>query len=364
MASPTSFPVHFLKGRGAGSNNQSRFLKNDRTADDDTYQFDPDGCDEIPSPSTTVTDHNARTIISRNDSPDIGFDQSINPYIGCEHGCIYCYARPTHAYIGLSPGIDFESKIFAKQNAAHVLRNELSRPGYKPTTIALGANTDPYQPAERKLRISRSILEVLREFNAPVSITTKSALVARDIDILAEMASKGLVRVNVSIATLDATLARAMDPRAPTPDRRLRAIEALAAAKIPVAVFTSPVILGLTDVDLEKILTCAAGAGARYASYVMLRLPLEVRDIFIEWLNKHFPLRAQHVMSLVIQSSGGKEYESRFGTRMKGTGIYADLVAQRFQIATTRLGLNRDRLKLDCTQFAIPGNSASQLNLF
>lgn len=364
MPSSRSFPLTFVKGRGAGSNRQSRFLEASRHSEEDGWNFGPEDEEAYSGPGTTVADHAARTIISRNISPDIGFEQSINPYLGCEHGCIYCYARPSHAYLGLSPGTDFETKIFAKGNAAQVLREELSKKAYVPATIALGANTDPYQPTERKLQVTRGVLEVLRDFNAPVSITTKSALVVRDLDVLVEMAAKRQALVNISIATLDTELARTMDPRAPTPARRIGAIKTLAAAGVPVRVFTSPVILGLTDCDLEKILEQAYEAGARHASYVMLRLPREVRDLFVEWLESHFPLRAAHVMSLVAQSSGGKDYDPDFGTRMKGSGVFADLIAQRFRVATRRLGMNLDRMALDCSQFAVPSKKTDQLDLF
>jgi DNA repair photolyase len=317
-----------------------------------------------PRPDTLVTEQLARSIISRNDSPDIGFEQSINPYAGCEHGCIYCYARHSHAYLGLSPGLEFETRIFAKSNAAELLGKELGRPGYRPAVIALGANTDPYQPAERRLGITRSILQLLKQFNAPVSITTKSALLMRDIDILSAMARRRLVRVNISIATLDPELARKMDPRAPSPKRRLEAIAALAQAGVPVAVFSSPVIPALTERDLEKVLEQAAQAGASHASYVVLRLPLEVRQLFLEWLNEHFPLRARHVMSLVAQMSEGRDYNPQFGKRMRGSGVYAELIAQRFELACARLGLNREPLPLDLSQFAAPGDRREQLPLF
>lgn len=363
MTTPVNSIIYFVKGRGAGSNTQSRFQAATKDRSDvEKLPFDEDD-DDTPLASE-VSEHAAKSIISRNNSPDIRFDQSINPYLGCEHGCIYCYARPTHAYIGLSPGRDFESKLFAKTNAAEVLRKELNRRSYEPSVIALGANTDPYQPIERKLGITRSVLKVLQEFQAPVSITTKGSAIIRDIDILSAMAAQGLARVNISLATMDADIARKMDPRAPSPKRRLEVIKALADAGIPVAVFTSPVIPALTDVDLERILRSSAEAGARYASYVMLRLPLEVRDLFVEWLEAHFPLRAQHVMSLVAQSHNGRDYNSTFGQRMRGTGVHADLVAQRFKIATRRYGLNVDRLVLDTSKFSRPEGPPAQQSLF
>lgn len=356
--------VHFYKGRGVGSNKESRFDSWARKSDGEYLEHASLEDDDKPSPKTSVTELTAKSIISRNKSPDIPFDQSINPYMGCEHGCVYCYARPTHAYLGLSPGLDFETKLFAKVNAADLLRKELSHPAYIPSLIALGANTDPYQPVECKFGITREILTVLADFNVPVGITTKSALVTRDIDLLAPMAAKGLARVYMSIGTLDAELARTLEPRATTPGRRLEAIRRLTEAGVPVGVFTSPLIPALNDKDMEKILEAATEAGAIYASYVILRLPLEVRDIFVEWINEKFPLRAKHVMSLVNQMRDGQDYDSRFGTRMRGTGVFSELIAQRFKIATKRLGLNTDRSSMDTSQFARPGPNNSQLSLF
>lgn len=356
--------LHFHKGRGVGSNVESRFDSMSREADREYLDHKMVDGDEKVSPSTKVTIHIAQSIISRNKSPDIPFDQSINPYMGCEHGCVYCYARPTHAYIGLSPGLDFETKIFAKSNAAELVRKELSHPNYVPAHIALGANTDPYQPIERKLGITRDVLKVLAEFQAPVGITTKSALVTRDIDILSQMATKGLARVYMSIGTLDAQLARIMEPRANSPARRLEAIKRLSDAGVPVGVFTSPMIPGLNDKDMERVLEAAANCGAVYASYVILRLPLEVRDIFIEWINEKFPLRAKHVMSLVNQMRQGRDYDARFGSRMRGTGVFADLIDQRFKITTKRLGLNIDRTPMDASKFQAPLLRDGQFNLF
>lgn len=361
--SPPSAPVHFVKGRGTGSNAGSRFAAWSREVDLDEYDRDLDRLDGAPV-KTTVTVQAARSIISRNDSPDIPFDRSLNPYAGCEHGCVYCYARPTHARLGLSAGLDFETRIFAKSNAADLLRAELSRRGYVPALMALGANTDPYQPAERKLEISRSLLQVLSEFNHPVGITTKSALVTRDIDILAPMAAKGLARVYLSIGTLDPALARVMDPRAPSPQRRIEAVRKLADAGIPTGVLTSPIVPALNDKDIEAVLAAAAEAGATAAGYVMLRLPLEVRDLFVQWLEEHFPLRAVHVMSLVNQMRDGRDNDFRFGSRMRGSGPYADLIAQRFRIATRRLGLNVDRTALDLSRFKVPDRGGDQLGLF
>jgi len=305
-----------------------------------------------------------RTIISRNDSPDIPFSQSINPYQGCEHGCVYCYARPTHAYLDLSPGLDFETKLFAKPDAARRLRDELGRRGYRCEPIALGANTDPYQPIEREWKITRSVLEVLAECDHPLTITTKGVLIERDLELLASMAAKGLVRVFVSIAMLDRELARKLDPRAPAPQRRLQMIKSLHAAGVPVGVNVAPVIPQLTDRDLEAVLEAAAAAGARHAGWTMLRLPLEVAPLFRDWLDVHYPLRAAHVMSLVRQIRGGKDNESRFGVRMGGQGEFADLIRRRFALACKRLGLNTDRdAPLDTSRFRPPG-AASQLDLF
>ena len=352
-----------LKGRGAPSNRSSRFDAWDRQADCDFA--DHASTDELPPNSRTcVTEQSARTIISRNQSPDIPFDQSVNPFQGCEHGCVYCYARPTHAYLGLSPGLDFETRLYAKTNAAQLLATELSKPGYVPSLIALGANTDPYQPIERRLEITRSILRVLSDFNHPVAITTKSALVERDLDLLKPMAAKGLARVLVSIATLDNELARSMEPRASAPARRLQTVRTLAQAGIPVGVLVAPVVLALTDPDLERILAASANAGADSAGYVMLRLPLEVRDLFVEWLEAHYPLRAKHVMSLVQQIREGKDNDPGFGTRMRGTGQFAELIKQRFEIACRRLKLNAADSTLDTSLFTVPSLTKRQLDLF
>ncbi len=361
--SSSETPIHFVKGRGAGSNSRSRFEA--WTREKDIVDPDPDeAATETSNFKTTVTEQRARSIISRNTSPDIPFDQSINPYLGCEHGCVYCYARPTHAYLGLSPGIDFETKIFAKANAAELLRVELSKKNYTPALVALGANTDPYQPAERRLKITREVLQVLAEFHVPVGITTKSALVERDIDLLAPMAAKGLARVLMSVGTLDHNLARKMEPRANSPARRIEAIRRLSAAGIQVGVITSPVIPAVNDKDMEAVLEAASAAGATYASYVILRLPLEVRDLFVEWLEQHFPLRAKHVMSLVQQMRDGRDYDATFGTRMRGTGVYAQLIAQRFKVAVARLKLNVERSVVDTTQFRRPNQIAAQIDLF
>ena len=360
--------IHFNKGRGALSNMGSRFDAFTREALAPEQQDWPgddaaDG-DEPARPKTVVVQRMARSIISRNQSPDIGFEQSINPYQGCEHGCVYCYARPTHAYLGLSPGLDFETQIFAKGNAAALLRAELAKPGYKPALIVLGANTDPYQPTERKQGITRALLEVLAECQVPIGIITKSALVTRDVDILSIMAAKGLVHVSISLTTLDHALARKLDPRASSPTSRLQAMQTLSQAGVPVAVFASPMIPAINDMELEKILHAAAEAGARYASYVLLRLPLEVRDLFVQWLEQHFPLRAAHVMHRVQEMRGGKDYDANFASRMKGRGLCAELLAQRFQIALKRYGLQKLPKAVDVSQFRPPSIPTAQSSLF
>ena len=355
--------IRFSKGRGAGNNQVKRFSAYTREQDRDflDHQEDEGG---PPRPRTVVTPRAARSIISRNASPDLAFSQSINPYEGCEHGCSYCYARPTHAYLGLSPGLDFETKIFSKPNAAELLRAELSRPSYVPSMIALGANTDPYQPIERELQITRQVLQVLAECHLPVAITTKSALVVRDLDILAPMAAKGLVRVHVSLGTLDHTLARRMEPRANSPTKRLEAIARLAAAQVPVGVFSSPIIPALNDAEMESVLKAARDAGASSASYIILRLPLEVRDIFVQWLHEHYPLKADHVMNLIRQMRDGQDYDADFRVRMRGTGEFAKMLAHRFKIAARRLGLNADRASMDVSQFRRPSEQTDQLDLF
>jgi DNA repair photolyase len=310
-----------------------------------------------------VFEERPRAIITRNESPDISFDRSINPYRGCEHGCAYCYARPAHAYMGLSPGLDFESKLFAKPNAAELLRAELSHKSYEPRTIALGANTDAYQPIERERRITRAVLEVLAAFNHPVGIVTKSALVTRDIDILEPMAKKGLVKVALSVTTLDPKLARAMEPRASTPVKRLQAIEQLSAAGIPTVVMVAPIIPAVNDSEIEAILKTAHTAGAREAGYVMLRLPHEVKQVFGDWLHATMPDRAAKVMSLVRSVSGGKDYDPAFGRRQTGTGPYAWTIGRRFELACQRLGMNLSRVKLSTAHFQRPPQPGEQLTL-
>jgi DNA repair photolyase len=343
-----------VKGRGAPSNPQGRFERVARESVDDGWFPDPE--DAPGRPATAVTEERARSIVSRNQSPDIPFDASINPYRGCEHGCVYCYARPSHAYLDLSPGLDFETKLYAKTNAAELLRAALSKRGYRPTPINLGANTDPYQPIEKRYRVTRELLEVLAEARHPCTIITKSAMVERDLDLLAAMARDGLVAVLVSVTSLDNRLSAKLEPRASAPARRLRAIASLAAAGVPVGVLVSPVIPAVTDVDLEEILAQAAAAGATRASYALLRLPHEVAPLFREWLDKHLPERASHVMSLVQQMRGGRDNDARFGTRLRGEGVFAELIARRFRIAVRRAGLDQGegfRLREDL--FRAPG---------
>jgi DNA repair photolyase len=352
------------KGRGAIANLSGRFEPHQREAVDDGWG----GLDEIEALRTTVTPERARSIITRNDSPDISFDRSINPYRGCEHGCIYCFARPSHAYMGLSPGLDFETKLFVKEGAAQQLERELAAPGYVPKTIAIGANTDPYQPIERERRVMRSILEVLARANHPVGIVTKSALIRRDLDLLGPMAEKGLVKVGVSITTLDEALARKLEPRAAAPQKRFETIQALSEAGVPTGVMVAPVIPALTDHEIEKILARAATYGASEAGYILLRLPLEVRDLFRDWLEAHVPDRAARVMAMTRATREGKDYDSRWGTRMSGEGPYAWMIGRRFEAAAARLGLGgRARLRADLfTPPARPARGApvNQLNLF
>jgi DNA repair photolyase len=348
------------KGRGATANPEGRFESVTREAFDDGWER----ANEQPQPlATVVTEERAKSISARNDSPDIPFTQSINPYRGCEHGCVYCYARPSHAFLNLSPGLDFETRLIAKVNAADLLRAELAQPGYVCDSIALGANTDPYQPIEREYRITRSILEVLAEHHHPVSIVTKNAMVERDIDLLAPMAAKGLARVFLSIATLDHAVSRPMEPRTSAPGRRLEAIRRLTAAGVPTVVVVAPVVPFLTDHDIERVLEAAAQAGATAAGYVLLRLPFEVKEIFKAWLEARFPLKAAHVMSRVRAMREGRENDPEFGSRMQGTGHFAELLARRFERACSRLGLDRDRHPLDTTRFRRP-QVAPQLELF
>jgi DNA repair photolyase len=351
-----------LKGRGALSNPAGRFERHRREAVDDGWYRE-----EVPEfIPTSIEPDRARSVIARNDSPDIPFEQSINPYRGCSHGCVWCYARPSHSYVGLSPGLDFETRLFYKKDAGAVLENELARPGYVCRPITLGANTDPYQPIERRMRVTREILEVLARCRHPVTIITKGALVLRDLDLLADLAQDGLAGVGVSITTLDDGLKRVMEPQAASPRARLEVVRRLSAAGVPTGVMVAPVIPALTDHEMEGILEASAAAGARWAGYVLLRLPHEVKDLFREWLAAHYPDRAAHVMSLVQQMRGGKDYDSGFGTRMRGTGPLADLLRGRFRIACRRLGLGSGRQQPPNTRLFAPpraGRSGPQLAL-
>ena len=348
------------KGRGAVSNAAGRYEPYAQARIDDGWGA---GDEDLPPLRTTVTDDASRSIIARNNSPDVGFDRSINPYRGCEHGCVYCFARPTHAHLGLSPGLDFESRLFAKPKAAALLRRELARPSYRPAPIAMGTNTDPYQPVERRRGITRQILEVLAESEHPVTIVTKSALVLRDLDILAPMASKGLAAVGVSVTTLDRALARRMEPRAASPGRRLATLRALAEAGIPAMVMVAPVIPGLNDHEMEAILEQAAAAGAQAAGKILLRLPLEIKDLFGEWLAAHYPNRAKRVEALIRDTRRGALYVDRFGERMSGTGRYAEMLNTRFRLACRRLDLDRPLPKLDTSRFRRRQNIGKQLTL-
>ena len=334
---------------------QGRFETVAREAFDDGWTPEEADTREL---KTSVAIERARSIVSHNDSPDVGFSQSINPYRGCEHGCVYCYARPSHAYLELSPGLDFETKLFAKTNAAELLRAELARPGYKPSPIALGANTDCYQPIERKYRITRQILEVLAGCEHPVTMVTKSALVERDLDILGPMGRKNLVKVLVSIGTLDRELARRLEPRAASPQRRLDVVRKLNESGVPCGVMIAALIPALNDKTMENVVEAAAAAGAKEAAYVILRLPYELKEVFKEWLAEHYPQRAQHVMSIVRQMRGGRDNDPCFGTRMSGTGNYAELIEKRFELACRRFGLNRrEAPDLDCSRFSPPAPS-------
>jgi DNA repair photolyase len=348
------------RGRGAQSNAAGRYEPHVRIAFDDGWK----SIEDLPPFATTVTEEKARKIITRNESPDISFDRSINPYRGCEHGCVYCFARPTHAYMGLSPALDFESKLFVKPDAPELLERELSAPNYEPRVIAIGTNTDPYQPIERRYGVMRRILEVLERAGHPVGIVTKSALVQRDIDILSRMARRGLAKVALSVTTLDANLARTMEPRAATPLRRLETLRRLSDAGIPTSVMVAPVIPAINDAEIEHILDAASVAGVKEAGYVLLRLPLEVRDIFREWLMANFPDRYRHVFALIREMRGGKDYDSTWGKRMKGSGPHAWMIGRRFEIACERLGLNKAKLKLTTDHFEPPIKRAEQLSLF
>jgi DNA repair photolyase len=347
------------RGRGAHSNASGRYEPLARVAFDDGWQ----SLDELPPFKTSVTVDATRKIITRNESPDISFDRSINPYRGCEHGCVYCFARPTHAYLGLSPGLDFESKLFMKPDAPELLERELAAPGYVPKVIAIGTNTDPYQPIERQYKIMRGILEVLERAGHPVGIVTKSALVLRDLDILARMAQRDLVKVAISVTTLDAKIARTMEPRASTPPRRLEALRQLVKAGVPASTLVAPVIPAINDAEIERILEAVAATGVRHAGYVLLRLPLEVRDLFREWLMANFPDRYRHVFKLIRDMRGGKDYDSTFGMRMTGSGPIAWMIGRRFEVACERLGLNKTKVSTTTAHFR-PRPASAQLSLF
>jgi len=348
------------RGRGAVSNATGRYEPLARIAFDDGWN----SLEDLPPFKTTVSVDATRKIITRNDSPDIGFDRSINPYRGCEHGCVYCFARPTHAYLGLSPGLDFESKLLVKPEAAALLEKELAAPDYEPRVIAIGTNTDPYQPIERRYQVMRRILEVLDRAGHPVGIVTKSALVLRDLDILARMAERNLAKVALSVTSLDAELARKMEPRAATPMRRLEALRRLSAAGVPTTVMVAPVIPALNDMEIERILEAAQAAGVREAGYVMLRLPLEVRDLFKQWLTEHYPDRVNHVFKLVREMRGGKDYDAKWFERQKGRGPYAYLIGRRFELACEKLGFNAARTQLTTKHFRAPKADSAQLSLF
>ena len=369
-----------IKGRGSISNRVSRFQDLNREVFTDDWAWPGGGGisseksispgkqghtepPEAPRPPTVVSVEKARSIISRNTSPDIPFDQSVNAYRGCEHGCIYCYARPSHAYLDLSPGLDFETQLYAKDNAAELLRKELSRPGYQPKLIAMGTNTDPYQPIERRLRLTASLLEVFDDFNHPVSITTKSTMITRDLPMLARLARRNLLSVSISIGTLNRDLARRMEPRAATPAARLEAIRALREVGVPVGVLIAPVIPALSDHELERVALAAAEAGAIEATYILLRLPHEVAGLFEEWLEAHYPMKAAHVMSLLRAMRKGKNYDSSFDQRMGGVGVHADMLRQRFARICARTGLNKQRIQLDHSRFRPPA-PGGQLGLF
>ncbi len=364
---PSGVPDAVRRGRGALSNATNRFDRQKRLKHDEDFAFDDgwqDADDALKPLETEVTVDRTQSIIARNESPDVGFDRSINPYRGCEHGCIYCFARPTHAYLGLSPGLDFETRILAKPDAARLLDRELRRPTYQCRPIALGTNTDPYQPVERSWRVTRSILEVLQAFKHPFTIVTKSALVVRDLDIIAPMAAERLARVALSITTLDRRLARSMEPRAATPTKRLETVRRLVDAGVPTSVMVAPLIPALNDTEVEKILQEAAKSGAVNASYVLLRLPLEIKDLFHEWLHQHQPLKAERVIAHIRETRGGRDYDSTFRKRQIGEGPYAELLANRFRLASRRLGLDREITQLDTNKFEVPIATQSQMSLF
>ncbi|MCR8726442.1 PA0069 family radical SAM protein [Frigidibacter sp. ROC022] len=354
-------PASRRRGRAAATNDPGRFEGQSRAMTDDGWPRD-DG--DLPPIRTEVRLERPRSVISRNSSPDIPFDRSINPYRGCEHGCIYCFARPGHAYLNLSPGLDFETRLIARPGAGAVLERELRAKSYRPAVMAIGTYTDPYQPVETRYRVMRELIEVLSAFNHPLGIVTKGSGIERDLDLLAPMAAKGLLHVGISVTTLDPKLARTMEPRVPAPARRLRTIRRLAEAGIPVRVMVAPVIPGLTDPELEAILAAGAEAGARSASWIMLRLPREVSPLFRDWLAEHYPDRFNRVMSKLREMHGGQDYSADWGKRMRGEGTYAELVGQRFRLAARRLGLDRPLPPLRCDLFAPPARAGDQLSLF
>jgi DNA repair photolyase len=369
MAEPapeTALPGLARRGRGATLNPNIRFDSQSAQAFDDGWSTLE--TEDAPPPQTTLTRDATRSVISWNESPDLGFDRSVNPYRGCEHGCVYCYARPTHAYLGYSPGMDFETKLIFKPEVGELLEKELRKPGYVARPMALGTNTDPYQPVERTLKLTRAVLEVLERHNHPVSIVTKSAGVLRDLDILTAMAKRKLALVYLSVTTLDPVLARRMEPRAASPARRLQAVAELTRAGVPVGVLTAPMIPGLNDAELEKLMEAAARAGAREARMILLRLPHELRALFEDWLVTHYPDRAKHVLNLIRETRAGALNESGFHQRFMGTGVYAELLRKRFDRAARQWGLNKTREELDCSQFAVPGTvnlaAEKQLSLF
>lgn len=355
-------------GRGAIGNPPVRFDTRTSEAFDDGWSTLEAEVGDLPKLETTLTRDATKSVIAWNKSPDLGFDRAVNPYRGCEHGCIYCYARPTHAYLGYSPGLDFETKLIYKPDIGELLEKELRKPGYVPRTMALGSNTDPYQPVERTLKLTRTVLEVLDRYNHPVGIVTKSSGVLRDLDILSSMAKRNLVRVHMSVTTLDARLARVMEPRAATPVRRLHAIAELTRAGVPTGVLAAPMIPGLNDAEMEKILDAASRAGARHASYILLRLPHELRELFETWLHEHFPDRAGHVLSLIRQTRAGGLNDARFHHRFAGQGAYADLISRRFARAARQHGFDEARTQLDCGGFGVPAEAQAadslQMSLF
>jgi len=361
-----SRPERVRKGRGAVSNPSGRFEPHMRVAVDDGWTLDGDE-DAPPKLRTEVTVEHVKTALTRNSSPDIPFDRSLNPYRGCEHGCIYCYARPSHAYANLSPGLDFESKLFVKKNLAQALEIQLRKPSYQPAPVMISGNTDPYQPLEREYRVTRALLEVLQAYRHPVLIVTKSHLVTRDIDILRDMAADDLVSVGISLTTLDGQLARTLEPRAPSPARRLQAMRMLADAGVPISVLAAPMIPTLNDHELEAILEASRDAGASVATYILLRLPLELKDLFSEWLEAHAPNKAKRVLNLLRQSRDGQLYTFEFGCRMRGSGVHAQLLSQRFRIACKKLGIKaaqKSGISLNSNAFVCPPRAGDQLNLF